>query len=342
MAVRDSSGMNARIAIRGDVERLGDEVPRGFIQLIDRGVSKKANFSKESSGRLELADWIASPDNPLTSRVMVNRIWQHLFGRAIVNTPDNFGLQGETPANPELLDFLATQFVQEGWSMKKLIRSIMLSSAYQMSVQHNPAAYARDPDNKLVWRMNRKRLEAEAFRDAMLAVSGKLEQVRGGPALPTTNINPGRIIADGGLQVATDSARRSVYLPTLRGNLDDLFLVFDFPDPHTPIGKRHVTSAATQALYVMNSPFVMEQAKGWAERLDKLSATDDAARVKRAFIEAFGREPGEGELLRARAFLNDFNEATVEKQPDAAARKKLAWQAFCQALIASAEFRYLN
>jgi hypothetical protein len=342
MAVRDSQGTNARIAIRGDVERLGDEVPRGFIQVIDRGVSKKANFSKESSGRLELADWIASPENPLTSRVLVNRAWQHLFGRAIVNTPDNFGLQGEAPANADLLDYLATQFVQDGWSVKKLIRSIMLSSAYQMSVQHNPAAYARDPDNKLVWRMNRKRLEAEAFRDAMLAVSGKLEQVRGGPALPTTNLNPARIIADGGLQLAADSARRSVYLPTLRGNLDDLFLVFDFPDPHTPIGKRHVTSAATQALYVMNSPFVLEQAKGWAERLDKLSASDEAARVERAFIDAFGREPGEGELLRAKSFLNEFSEAAVAKEPDAAARKKLAWQAFCQALIASAEFRYLN
>jgi hypothetical protein len=342
MAVRDSSGQNARIMIRGDVERLGDEVPRGFIQVIDRGISKKVSLPKESSGRLELADWIASPENPLTSRVLVNRVWQHLFGRAIVNTPDNFGLQGDSPANPELLDYLATQFVQDGWSVKKLIRSIMLSSAYQMSVQHNPGAYARDPDNKLVWRMNRKRLEAEAFRDAMLAVSGKLEEARGGPALPTANLNNPRIIAEGGLQVATNSARRSVYLPTLRGNLDDLFLVFDFPDPHTPIGKRHVTSAATQALYVMNSPFVIEQAKSWAERLEKSKDADDAARVKRAFVEAFGREASGGELLRAKAFLNDFAEAAVAKEPDAAARKKLAWQAFCQALIASAEFRYLN
>lgn len=342
MAVRDSDGQNARIAIRGDVERLGDEVPRGFIQIIDRGGSKKVNFSKESSGRLELADWIASPENPLTSRVMVNRVWQHLFGRAIVNTPDNFGLQGDAPANPDLLDYLAAQFVHDGWSVKKLIRSIMLSSAYQMSVQHNPAAYARDPDNKLVWRMNRKRLEAEAFRDAMLALNGRLEEVRGGPALPSTNINMARIIAEGGLQFPTNSARRSVYLPTLRGNLDDLFLVFDFPDPHTPIGKRHVTSAATQALYVMNSPFVLDQAKSWAERLEKLPAGDDTARVKRAFIEAFAREPSDGELLRAKAFLNEFTEAAVSKEPDAAARKKLAWQAFCHALIASAEFRYLN
>ena len=342
MAVRDAvNAQNARINIRGDVERLGDEVPRGFIQVIDRGASKKANFADNSSGRLELADWIASPENPLTARVMVNRVWQHLFGRAIVNTPDNFGLQGESPSHPELLDHLAAQFVQEGWSVKKLIRSIMLSSAYQMSIQHHPAGHAKDPDNRLVWRMNRKRLEAEAFRDAMLAVSGQLESVRGGPALPATNINNPRVIAENGLQFPP-SARRSVYLPTIRNNVDDLFLVFDFPDPHTPIGKRHVTSAATQALYVMNSPFVLDQAKGWADRLINLSPSDDAARVQRAFIEAFAREPNQTELLRAKAFLNEFNEAAISKEPDETARKKLAWQAFCQALIASAEFRYLN
>lgn len=341
MAVREASVQNARLAIRGDVERLGDEVPRGFIQVIDRGAAKKLNFSKESSGRLELAEWIASPDNPLTSRVLVNRIWQHLFGRAIVNTPDNFGLQGDAPSNPELLDFLATQFVQEGWSVKKLIRSIMISSAYQMSNQYNPSAFAKDPDNKLVWRMDRKRLEAEAFRDAILAVSGQLDEVRGGPALPQANNTNPRPVIEGAVPV-TQSARRSVYLPTLRNNLDDLFLVFDFPDPHTPIGKRHVTSAATQALYVMNSPFVQDQAKAWAQRLQKMSDLDDAGRITRAFVESFAREPSQSELLRSKAFINEFMEAASAKEPDVPARKQLAWQSFCQALIASAEFRYLN
>jgi hypothetical protein len=340
MAVKDASVQNARIAIRGDVERLGDEVPRGFIQVIDRGGSKRTSFSSESSGRLELANWIASPANPLTARVFVNRVWQHLFGRAIVNTPDNFGLQGETPSNPELLDFLATQFVQEGWSVKRLIRSIMLSSAYEMSDQLNPAAYAKDPDNRLVWRMNRKRLEAEAFRDAMLAVSGQLESVRGGPAFSQTNNNPQRVL-DGTMAIPP-SARRSVYMPTLRNNLDDLFLVFDFPDPHTTSGKRHVTSAATQALYVMNSPFVQEQAKAWALRLEKMSDLDDAGKITRAFVEAVAREPNQTELLRSKAFLNEFTEAAAAKEPETAARRSLAWQSFCQALIASAEFRYLN
>ncbi|HEY6228760.1 MAG TPA: DUF1553 domain-containing protein, partial [Verrucomicrobiae bacterium] len=267
--------------------------------------------------------------------------WQHLFGRAIVNTPDNFGLQGDTPSNPELLDFLATQFVEQGWSVKKLIRSIMLSSAYEMSNQYNPSAYAKDPDNKLVWRMNRKRLEAEAFRDAILAVSGQLDSVRGGPALPQRNPANGPPILDGTIPVQ-QSARRSVYLPTLRNNLDDLFLVFDFPDPHTPMGKRHVTSAATQALYVMNSPFVQDQAKAWGVRLEKMSDLDDAARITRAFVEAFSREPNQTELLRSKAFLNEFMEAAVSKEADTTARRQLAWQSFCQALMASAEFRYLN
>jgi hypothetical protein len=339
MAVKEGAVQNARIAIRGDVERLADEVPRGFITVLDRRMDRKPVFKKESSGRLELAEWIASKENPLTARVFVNRAWQHLFGRAIVNTPDNFGLQGDAPSNPELLDYLATQFVDQGWSVKKLIRSIVLSSAYQMSAQHNPTAFARDPDNKLVWRMDRRRLEAEAFRDAILAVSGRLDVARGGPATTATNVAP--IITDGAVPVAA-SDRRSIYLPTLRNQLDDLFLVFDFPDPHAPAGKRHITSAATQALYVMNSPFVQDQSKAWAERLAQTPNADDNNRIRRAFVEAFAREPNETELQRSRAFLHDFIEAGVAKEADAAARRKLAWQSFCQALIASAEFRYLN
>jgi hypothetical protein len=249
-------------------------------------------------------------------------------------------LQGDAPTNPELLDYLATQFVEQGWSMKKLIRSIMLSSAYETGNQYNPSAYAKDPDNRLVWRMNRKRLEAEAFRDSILAVSGQLDDTRGGPAAPQANINRPPII-DGTIPVQTGT-RRSVYMPTLRNNLDDLFVVFDFPDPHTTMGKRHVTSAATQALYVMNSPFVQDQAKAWAQRLQKMTELDDAGRVTRAFVEAFAREPIQSELLRSKAFLNEFMEAAVSKEPDETARRLLAWQSFCQALIASAEFRYLN
>jgi hypothetical protein len=216
----------------------------------------------------------------------------------------------------------------------------MLSSAYQMSDQLNPTAYAKDPDNRLVWRMNRKRLEAEAFRDAMLAVSGQLDAARGGPAFSATNSNPQRFLD--GTVTLPPSARRSVYMPTLRNNLDDLFLVFDFPDPHTTSGKRHVTSAATQAHYVMNSPFVQDQAKAWAQRLEKMSDLDDAGRITRAFVEAFAREPNQNEMLRSKAFLNEFTQAAVSKEPDAGARRDLAWQSFCQALIASAEFRYLN
>jgi cytochrome c553 len=351
MAVKDSETQNARIAIRGDVERPGDEVPRGFISVIDRRpAGGKAALPKETSGRLELADWIASPNNPMTARVYVNRVWQHLFGRALVNTPDNFGLQGEAPSNPELLDYLAAQFVQQGWSTKQLIRTLMLSSAYQMSAQHNPAAYAKDPDNRLVWRMDRRRLEAEAFRDAILAVSGQMDYTRGGPAMPQMGPNLPPVLADSAMVQTQTSARRSVYLPTLRNNLDDLFVVFDVPDPHAPIGKRHITSAATQALYVMNSPFVAEQAKAWSARLTAMPANDDAARIQRAFNEAFARDPSSMELARSQKFLNEFADSAAaspekktddngEKPPSSRAR---AWQAFCHALIATGEFRYLN
>ncbi len=341
MAVQDGEAQDARIAIRGDVERLGDGVPRGFISVIDRGgAAGRTKFSKESSGRLELAEWIASAENPLTARVVANRVWQHLFGRGLVNTPDNFGVQGEAPSNPELLDYLAARLVEEGWSVKKLARMIMLSSAYQMSAEHNPAAFAKDPDNRLVWRMDRRRLEAEAFRDAILSVSGQLEGTRGGPAMSLANVNP-RAIRDGTMQ-APESARRSVYLPTLRNNLDDLFLVFDMPDPHAPSGKRHITSAATQALYVMNSPFVLEHSKAWAKRLRADGGRDDGGRVRRAFLEAFAREPSAGELARAKGFLNEFVEEAIQKEADEGKRREMAWQAFCQALIASAEFRYIN
>ncbi|MEW6161555.1 MAG: DUF1549 domain-containing protein, partial [Verrucomicrobiota bacterium] len=184
MAVQEGNVGNARINLRGDPERLGEEVPRGFLTVLE-AKARQFSLNRDTSGRLELADWIASPENPLTARVAVNRIWLHLFGRGLVDPPDNFGALSERPSHPELLDFLARRFIEQGWSTKKMIREILLSSTYQMSSQFNPKAYLKDPDNRLYWRMNRRRLEAESIRDAMLAVSGQLELTRGGPVLPT-------------------------------------------------------------------------------------------------------------------------------------------------------------
>ncbi|MBI2948274.1 MAG: DUF1553 domain-containing protein [Verrucomicrobia bacterium] len=338
MAVQEGSIQNSRINIRGDYEKLGDEVPRGFLKVLVRTNSKLASpIDPKSSGRLELANWIASPENPLTARVAVNRIWLHLFGRGLVETPDNFGLMGEKPTHPELLDYLARRFVAEGWSMKKMVRAIMLTSVYQMSSEHSPKAYAKDPDNRYLWRMNRRRLEAEALRDAILSVSSALDLTRGGSILPTNNAprnNP--MLAP----EPVASNRRSVYLPVLRNNVNDVFQVFDFSDPHAVAGKRHITTTAPQALFMMNSEVMLEQSRRWAEALLARSASDDRQRVSGAYVQAFGRPAKIEEVNRALKFIEKF-QAGLSSSGSTSNRLE-AWQAFCQVLLASTEFRYLN
>ena len=336
MAVQEGTIENCRINLRGDPEKLGDEVPRGFLTVVG-GTNASSSLTKQtSSGRLELANWIASPDNALTARVAANRIWLHLFGKGLVDTPDNFGLLSDKPTHPELLDYLAMILVQEGWSFKKMIRTIMLSSTYQMSCEHDSKAYAKDPDNRYLWRMNRRRLESEAIRDAVLMVTGQLDLTPGGPPLPA-NSAPMSNPMMGIPQVASN--RRSIYLPVVRTDMLDMFQVFDFADPHTLSGKRHVTTAATQALFMMNSEFIQEQSRKWAENL--LSLQDDAQRVGRAYLLAFGRPATSDEIDRALRFTEKLGgagraESTTEK------RRLIAWQSFCQALLASTDFRFVD
>ena len=336
MAVQEGTIENCRINLRGDPEKLGDEVPRGFLTVVG-GTNASSSLTKQtSSGRLELANWIASPNNALTARVAANRIWLHLFGKGLVDTPDNFGLLSDKPTHPELLDYLAMRLMQEGWSFKKMIRTIMLSSTYQMSCEHDSKAYAKDPDNRYLWRMNRRRLEAEAIRDAVLAVTGQLDLTPGGPPLPA-NSAPMNNPMMGIPQVASN--RRSIYLPVVRTDMLDMFQVFDFADPHTLSGKRHVTTAATQALFMMNSEFIQEQSRKWAENL--LSFQDDAQRVGRAYLLAFGRPATSEEIDRALRFTEKLggagrSESTTEKG------RLIAWQSFCQALLASTDFRFVD
>jgi hypothetical protein len=346
MAVKEGSPQNCRVNIRGDVEKLGDEVPRGFISVLKRGTEplglEKAPLLRleksQESGRLELAEWIANPDNPLTSRVAVNRIWLHLFARGLVNTPDNFGVTGEKPSHPELLDFLAADFVRNGWSTKQLIRKIMLSSTYQMSSAHDPECAAKDPENRWFWHMTRKRLEAEILRDCMLQANGTLDLTIGGstlnpPGAPRVTSPP----AEG----MGESVRRSVYLPILRGNLPDLLQVFDFPDPHALSGKRHVTTAPTQALFLMNSPFASRQAESWAKQLLQQNISD-AALVERAYLTVYSRPPSAGESARAVAFLSRFASLLSKTDSDSSKSRASAVRNFCQALYESTEFRFVN
>ncbi|MGV3774266.1 MAG: DUF1553 domain-containing protein, partial [Verrucomicrobiales bacterium] len=346
MAVREGTPQNSRINIRGDVEKLGAEVPRGFLTVVAKGAGIQPDAVEklplkisrtDQSGRLELADWIANAANPLTSRVMVNRIWLHLFGRGLVNTPDNFGIMGELPSHPELLDYLAQQFVMEGWSTKKIIRRIVLSRTYQLSSDHQPAGEQVDPENRYYWKMNRKRLQAEGLRDAMLACNGSLDRTMGGSSLQLQNIAPGSPMRSAGTD-ALQVNRRTLYLPVLRNNVADMLQVFDFADPHTLSGKRYTTTAATQALFMMNSEFVSSQAEAWAEKLlsDK---KENKERVEAAFLQAFSRKPSADELKLALAYLEDFEGALP---PSIENKLKQTWQSFCQALYQTTEFRFID
>jgi hypothetical protein len=339
LAVRDAAVHDVRIHIRGDPENLGDEVPRGFLTVLKRTVPAP-EMPSDSSGRLQLANLIASAKNPLTSRVMVNRIWQHLFGQGIVSTPDNFGSLGALPSHPELLDYLAGAFIQEGWSVKKMIRRLMLTRAYQLSSAFNAEDSARDPGNTYLWRMDRRRLDAESLRDSLLAVSGSLDPAIGGTLIPETpprNSPPGRP-----LPTPQESNRRSLYLPVQRGALNDLFQVFDFPDPNALAGRRYVTTAPTQALYLMNSPFVIEKAAVWAKKLLADSGKTDADRLEAVYRAAYARPCSNDEKSRALKFLADYDGVMAQAEPDPALRKQKVWAGFCQAIFESAEFRFID
>jgi len=256
-----------------------------------------------------------------------------------VATVDNFGALGETPANPELLDYLAVRFMNQGWSVKKLIREVMLSRTYQLSSDHNEVNYAADPDNTLVWRMNRRRLEAEAIRDAILHVAGNLDLKRPTGSL-TQTITGGEI----GRQAKTAGVLaevkfRSAYLPAVRGLIPDFMNLFDVADAELVVGQRDVTTIAPQALYLMNSPVVLEQSETLAKRLIE-DETADSARVDRAFRQTLCRPADAQERADVLAFLKSY-ETTLPSDMKPEVRQLQAWTNVCQSLLASAEFRYV-
>jgi hypothetical protein len=313
---------------RGELDQPREVVPRGLVRVLCAG---PPDSIAAGSGRGELADWLASPENPLTSRVIVNRVWLHLFGRGLVPTPDNFGAAGQPPSHPELLDTLAVDFIANGWSLKRLIRRIILSRAYRLDSAHDPHNFEVDPDDALVWRMSPRRLDAEAIRDAMLFVSGRLApEPPVGSAVARAGEGLALFVRTAGLD-ASDT-HRSVYLPVIRDRLLEPLALFDFADPSVVTGERATTTGPAQALYFRNAPFVIRQAEALAERLRAVEG-GDARRVERAYRLAFARAPTDEERDRALAFLRAF--AVPRSMPD-------AWSAFCQTLFASAEFRYVN
>ncbi len=331
IGVRDAGkAADSPIHIRGERSNLGKAVPRGFLSCFELEDSPRP--AKDESGRLQLARWLGHPDNPLTPRVAANRIWMHLMGRGIVGTVDNFGANGETPTHPELLDHLAAQFVQDGWSTKALIRRIVLSRTYRLASTHDERNAAADPGNELYWRMSRRRLEAEPLRDAMLAVAGTLntERPEASPVAVIGNGEVGRGINTNPLY--EPFPYRSVYLPILRGIIPEVLKVFDLPEPSNPKGQRDTTNVPAQSLFLMNNPFVIEQSEALAQRVLS-SHTDLNQRVTEVFLLCYGRPPVPREQQTARTFFEQSPGESGELQQ---------WTTFCQALLASAEFRFLN
>ena len=327
--------LDAPLLERGDITRAGDPVPRGFPRVVS--LRQSVQIPSKQSGRLELAQWLTQPDHPLTARVMVNRVWHHLFGIGIVRTVDNFGVTGELPRHPKLLDHLTVRFVDNGWSVKQLVREIVLSRTYRQASTYTKTAFQLDPDNRLLWRAAKRRLDAESIRDAMLAVSGDLDTKR-----PVGSL-VGRVIGDRPIsligldrRIPADldaSLHRSVYLPVLRDRLPDVLDLFDFAEPSLVTGARETTNVPVQALYLMNSQFVQARAASLAGRLRR-EADTRVDQVRRSFVLCFSREPDSDELVTAEAFFDTRLTSSEDPQQ--------VLVSYCQALLSTAEFRNVD
>lgn len=343
MGVSDQAIVNQlAIHIRGSHLNLGKPVARAFPEVM-RFSSVPPIFPTHQSGRLELAHWIADTRHPLTARVYANRLWRWHFGEGIVRTTENFGVLGDRPSHPDLLDWLARYFIASGWSTKEIHRLILSSSTYQMASRHTEPqpAMAVDPDNRLWWKFRNERLQPEAIRDSILAVSGQLDESIGGKTVPLRN----RQFVFNHTSVdhtKYDSVRRAIYLPVIRNNLYTFFAQYDFPDPTMPTGDRSATVVAPQALWMMNSDLVIDAAERFASRLLNTSSSD-ASRIESAYVQTLGRIPNEAETRRALSFIDRWcetgrlNAATVDH-----AAVHRAWALFCQSLLASNEFIYIK
>ncbi len=328
----ESAPEDWHIHIRGEIRNLGATVPRGFITAatpVSGAFTVASLTSAATSGRRELADWVASPQNPLTARVYVNRVFTHVIGEGLVRTPDNFGETGERPTHPELLDYLAATFIEDGWSTKKLIRRLCLSRTFRLSTSANAEQLSSDPDNRLFTRAVRRRMDAEAVRDSLLQISGSLD----------LNIRSGRTIAklstyDNDYQHSQHPMNaRSIFVPSFRNIMLDLFEIFDGANPNLVTGKRTRSTRPAQALYMMNSPFVMAQAQRAAEAFLKSDAFDpDAAdsNVRNVWRICVSRNPTSEEVAAALTVVTDNPNSTE------------AWSEIFHALFASVDFRYLN
>jgi hypothetical protein len=330
--------------------------PRRFPQVL--AGTEQAPLPTGQSGRLELARWIASPTNPLTARVAVNRIWQQHFGAGLVTTTDNFGARGDQPSHPELLDWLAAEFIRSGWSIKHLHRLIVLSATYQMSSQANAGTHGTnpqltDPGNRLIWRMPLRRLQAEELRDAMMGVSGCLDLKPGGnesgeflfargEVIDKNRdfFRPNRVRPDDPFY--TSSHRRSIYLPVVRNAVPDALTLFDGADPNSVTPARNDSTNPSQALFLLNHPVVRDAALRFADRLLQDPAGNDDDRVTLGYRLALGRMPSDGERAVVLRFLAKYQEQGNTDKRNPTESRRAAWQSFCQTLLCRNEFLYVE
>jgi hypothetical protein len=330
LAIEDGTGEDERLMVRGNPHNLAGPVPRRFLEVLggDRHATAAAG-----SGRLELARQMVDPaSNPLVPRVLVNRLWQHHFGDGLVKSVDDFGAMGQQPSHPELLDWLAAEFIARGWSQKAMHRLIVTSSAYRMSSALRPEAERLDPSNGFLHRMNVRRLEGETIRDALLAISGRLDSRMFGPGV-APYLSPfmdgrGRPAQPGPLD---GDGRRSVYLNVRRNFLNPMFAAFDAPVPFSTMGRRNVSNVPAQALTLMNDPLVIHLAGLWAQRTGGAERGSAAERICRLYETAFARTPTTEESRRCLAFL--------EQHPGPEPR---TWADLCHILINVKEFIYID
>ncbi len=331
-AVEEGDPVKQHVLIRGDYTSLGEEAPKSFPLILSK--SGDPQPGEKGSGRLDLARWIASKDNPLTARVAVNRVWQWHFGEGLVRTPDNFGRMGEKPTHPELLDWLAARFVEDGWSFKKLHREIMNSAAYRMSSEPSPEALEKDPGNRLFSRFVRRRLAVEEMRDGLLSIDGSIDLAMGGSLQSGFGTdgenNQGRLSINPDKQV-----RRTVYMPLRRANLPALLNLFDFGDATTVQGRRISTNVAPQALFMLNSEFLTERSANLAKAI-VAGAGSDAQRLEAAYLRTLNRKPSAGEVDAGLTYVGEF-----EKRFPSAGRAA-GWQSMCRVLMASNDFIYVD
>ena len=327
---------NTKIQKRGEPKRPGDEVPRRFLAVLG---GEPVPAEEKGSGRRQLADWIASPANPLTARVIVNRVWQHHFGEGLVATENDFGVRGAAPTHPELLDWLACRFVENGWSIKWLHRLILSSETYRLASTFDAAAAAADPDDTLLWRFRRRRLSAEEMRDSLLVLGGTLDQTpgEGHPFPPVTDWGFSQHNPFAGIY---DTPKRSVYLMTPRLGRHPLLALFDGADANASTPHRVATTVPTQALFWMNAPLVHEQSLAFAARL--LVEPNPTARTTLAYREAFGRRPTDAEQAEAADFVARYRAALDSTDIPAADRDRQAWAGFARTMFAANEFLHVD